>query len=395
MNVDVGTLKGAVRELKEASSSLKSNKIDFQKLKNTVSKAKGALENTLRMTAQAGKTRRPKSETKRWREPEQRKAGKEARKPLPAKPTDGLRIGDEYLWRGEKRVKLVSKKPHPEGKGIIVTVKRLTGKRPGTTVTTNPASLRPLPPSERTEESQGENNNPLKALGEKYIKTRDGRIVDPNSEKPRKVVYLNGRVVKPPDRDRCDRTLRRFFSGKNHYLIGEKALGAIRRTLGGNRGRVLDLMRCFGRKGRSLESFEKSFTRHIANQLPRTSPARKRIDEIKSYVKREFLWWRDKSYVYFKEGSEDEQENESADKNNKKKVTKGDKPIAKPKPNKAKAKLKTSKVPKKVSSDSDNELGADHKTMAQKQVPKTQRKAKKRRRQSTAPQKIRRRKVEG
>lgn len=37
----------------------------------------------------------------------------------------------------------------------------------------------------------------------------------------------------------------------------------------------------------------------MSSRLPDTSPARKRIDEIKVYVKKEWLWWRDKGYVSF------------------------------------------------------------------------------------------------
>eukprot|EP00466_Bigelowiella_natans_P020418 jgi/Bigna1/73381/fgenesh1_pg.24_\ len=86
-------------------------------------------------------------------------------------------------------------------------------------------------------------------------------------------------------------------SRKHKATKTRQAIKAIRKTLGGNRGRVMDLMRVLARYGSTVDDFEKGFKRHVEKTLPETSPARKRMHEIKNYVKQEWLWWRDKQYI--------------------------------------------------------------------------------------------------
>eukprot|EP00471_Norrisiella_sphaerica_P013401 CAMPEP_0184496478 /NCGR_PEP_ID=MMETSP0113_2-20130426/34043_1 /TAXON_ID=91329 /ORGANISM="Norrisiella sphaerica, Strain BC52" /LENGTH=262 /DNA_ID=CAMNT_0026883109 /DNA_START=402 /DNA_END=1187 /DNA_ORIENTATION=+ len=212
---------------------------------------------------------------------------------LPCADPKGAIVGSEWLYRGKIFVKVV-KLEKRKGGDYVATVQPMKDNEDSTAPkdsvqargSSSSLLVSPLTSSEPKPRVK-RFKTPLRYLRGIPSKTMKGAS-EARGEKPRKNVILNEKIVKPSDRDRCDRTLRKFFSGKRHFLIGEQAIKAIRKSLGGNRGRVMDLMRVLASYGKSKEAFEKGFRKHVEKVLPETSPARKRIDEIKRSVKQEW-----------------------------------------------------------------------------------------------------------
>eukprot|EP00467_Chlorarachnion_reptans_P012318 CAMPEP_0114512922 /NCGR_PEP_ID=MMETSP0109-20121206/15260_1 /TAXON_ID=29199 /ORGANISM="Chlorarachnion reptans, Strain CCCM449" /LENGTH=427 /DNA_ID=CAMNT_0001692691 /DNA_START=118 /DNA_END=1401 /DNA_ORIENTATION=- len=292
--LDAMAFKDVVNDLRQAHNSLQGNTLDIDTLRNSVTRAKDTIEKAIRLKPKGTKHERRWGKGQKLQSTEEENEGEDS-------VTPSIPIGARCLFRGETVVRVVGREQSKDGNPVFRLERdgqqAKGGKNRGLRATED--QLRLLNDEDETSVRQ-------EASSKNLFKTRDGRLVDRSVEKPRKRIFLNSQEIKPCDRDRCDRTLRRFFSRDHHYYVGEQALKWIRQSLGGNRGRVLDLIRALARHGDTLDGFERGFRRHVTKRLPDTSPARKRIDEIKAYVKKEWLWWRDKGYVAFRQTSKAE-----------------------------------------------------------------------------------------